>query len=135
MPWTSGSGTPATEAVLSPTPGILGRFPARSASRMAAHEKVLIFDLGSQYTQLIARRVRELGVFCEIVAHDLAATEVARQAPKGLILSGGPASVYEHKSPRVDPKLFELGVPVLGICYGLQLMAEVTGGKVGAAQS
>jgi GMP synthase (glutamine-hydrolysing) len=100
-----------------------------------AHEKVLIFDLGSQYTQLIARRVRELGVFCEIVPHDLPAAEVARQAPKGLVLSGGPASVYEHQSPRVDPKLFELGVPVLGICYGLQLMAEVTGGKVGAAHA
>ncbi|MCW8140293.1 MAG: glutamine-hydrolyzing GMP synthase, partial [Planctomycetota bacterium] len=102
---------------------------------MTAHEKVLIFDLGSQYTQLIARRIRELKVFCEIVRHDLPAAEVARQAPKGIVLSGGPASVYEHQAPRVDPGLFELGVPVLGICYGLQLMAEATGGKVGAAQA
>ncbi|MBX3466921.1 MAG: glutamine-hydrolyzing GMP synthase [Planctomycetes bacterium] len=102
---------------------------------MTAHEKVLIFDLGSQYTQLIARRIRELKVFCEIVRHDLPAAEVARQAPKGIVLSGGPASVYEHQSPRVDPAIFELGIPVLGICYGLQLMAEATGGKVGAAQA
>lgn len=100
---------------------------------MAAHEKILVFDLGSQYTQLIARRIREHKVFCEIVRHDLPAEEVARQAPRGIVLSGGPASVYEHASPRVDPKVFELGVPVLGICYGLQLMAEAAGGVVGAA--
>lgn len=102
---------------------------------MAAHEKILVFDLGSQYTQLIARRIREHKVFCEIVRHDLPADEVARQAPKGIVLSGGPASVYEHASPRVDPRIFDLGVPVLGICYGLQLMAETTGGKVGAAHA
>jgi GMP synthase (glutamine-hydrolysing) len=102
-------------------------------SKPAAHEKVLILDLGSQYTQLIARRVRELGVYSEIVRFDISADELRRRAPKGLVLSGGPASVYEHQAPKVDPKLFDLGIPTLGICYGLQLMAESTGGKVGAA--
>jgi GMP synthase (glutamine-hydrolysing) len=100
---------------------------------MAGHEKVLILDLGSQTTQLIARRIREAGVFCEIVRHDIPAAKVREQAPKGIVLSGGPASVYEERSPRVDPELLDLGVPVLGICYGLQLMAELLGGKVKAA--
>jgi GMP synthase (glutamine-hydrolysing) len=102
---------------------------------MAAHEKILILDLGSQYTQLIARRVRELGVFSEIVRFDITAAEVRARAPRGLILSGGPASVYEHASPRIDPGLLALEVPVLGICYGLQLMAETLGGKVAAAKA
>ena len=102
---------------------------------MATHERILILDLGSQYTQLIARRVRELGVFSEIVRFDLPLEEIRRRAPRGLILSGGPASVYEHKAPTVDPGLFDLGVPVLGICYGLQLLMERLGGKVTPAPS
>jgi GMP synthase (glutamine-hydrolysing) len=102
---------------------------------MAAHDKVLILDLGSQYTQLIARRVRELGVYSEIVRFDISAEEVKKRAPKGLVLSGGPASVYEHASPRIDARLLDLGVPILGICYGLQLMAEALGGAVGAAKA
>ena len=97
---------------------------------MATHERILILDLGSQYTQLIARRVRELGVFSEIVRFDIPLEEVRRKAPRGLILSGGPASVYEHQAPTVDPGLFDLGLPVLGICYGLQLLVERLGGKV-----
>ncbi|MEP6759549.1 MAG: glutamine-hydrolyzing GMP synthase, partial [Actinomycetota bacterium] len=93
---------------------------------------VLVVDLGAQYAQLIARRVREAHVYSEIVAHDLTATELAAKRPAGIILSGGPASVYAPNGPQVDPALFELGVPVLGICYGHQLMAQALGGEVGA---
>ena len=93
---------------------------------------VLVVDLGAQYAQLIARRVREAHVYSEIVPHDVAASDLARRRPAGLILSGGPASVYEPGAPSVDPGLFRLGVPVLGICYGHQLMARDLGGE-GAA--
>ncbi len=94
-------------------------------------DKILILDFGSQYTQLIARRLRELGVYCEI--HPCTAKEAAIRAygARGVILSGGPASVTAEGSPRPDPVVFELGVPVLGICYGLQLMAHTLGGRVG----
>ena len=93
-------------------------------------EKVLILDFGSQYTQLIARRVRELGVYCEIHRPDLPANELKVFGAKGVILSGSPHSVETEGSPRCDPTVFELGVPVLGICYGLQLMAKMLGGRV-----
>ena len=93
---------------------------------------VLVVDLGAQYAQLIARRVREARVYSEIVPHDLTAAELAAKAPAGIILSGGPASVYEPDGPRIDPGVFELGVPVLGICYGHQLMAQALGGEVAA---
>ena len=93
---------------------------------------VLVVDLGAQYAQLIARRVREAHVYSEIVAHDASADEVRARRPAGLILSGGPASVYADGAPQVDPGVFELGVPVLGICYGHQLMARVLGGEVAA---
>ncbi|MDZ7615983.1 MAG: glutamine-hydrolyzing GMP synthase [Patescibacteria group bacterium] len=95
-----------------------------------ADEKVLILDFGSQYAQLIARRVRQQHVYCEIVRHDIPAERVRELAPKGLILSGGPSSVYEPDAPRCDPEIFRLGLPVLGICYGMQLMCEALGGKV-----
>ena len=95
-----------------------------------SHEKILILDFGSQYTQLIARRVRELGVYCEIHRPDLPKTAIEAFAPRGIILSGGPMSVEEPGSPRPVPEVFELGVPVLGICYGLQLLAKMLGGKV-----
>src|SRR4051812_12714975 len=98
-------------------------------------ERILIFDFGSQYGQLIARRVREQNVFCQIVRHDLPAERVAELRPRGLILSGGPASVYAPGAPRCDPKLFDLGIPVLGICYGMQLACHQLGGEVRPAAS
>jgi GMP synthase (glutamine-hydrolysing) len=95
------------------------------------NELILIFDFGSQFGQLIARRVREQNVFCQIVRHDLTAERVRELNPKGIILSGGPASVYEPGAPHCDPKIFDLGIPVLGICYGMQLACQALGGKVG----
>lgn len=94
------------------------------------HEVVLILDFGSQYSLLIARRVRELGVYCEILPCTTSADEVAARKPAAIILSGGPASVHQPDAPTVDVKLFDLGVPVLGICYGMQLFSKLLGGTV-----
>jgi GMP synthase (glutamine-hydrolysing) len=91
---------------------------------------VLVVDLGGQYSQLIARRVREARVYSELVSHRASAADIRRRRPAALILSGGPASVYAEDAPQVDPGLFELGVPTLGICYGMQLMAQGLGGRV-----
>jgi GMP synthase (glutamine-hydrolysing) len=96
----------------------------------STHSKILILDFGSQYTQVIARRIRECQVYSEIIRFDTPAAEVAALKPKGLILSGGPASVYDKGAPQIDPRIFSLGVPVLGICYGLMLMANHLGGRV-----
>lgn len=96
----------------------------------SAHSKILILDFGSQYTQVIARRIRECQVYSEIVRFNIPAEEVAALAPKGIVLSGGPASVYDERAPQVDAKIFSLGIPVLGICYGMQLMAYHLGGQV-----
>jgi len=96
-------------------------------------EVVLILDFGSQYTQLIARRIREQQVYCEIHPYSLPLEELRRRKPKGIILSGGPASIYAPGSPRIEPQLYALGVPILGICYGLQLTAFLLGGKVARA--
>jgi len=93
---------------------------------------VLVVDLGAQYAQLIARRVRECHVYSEIVPHDLPVAELKAKRPAGLILSGGPASVYEPGAPKVDAELFHLGLPLLGICYGQQLMTQALGGEVRA---
>ena len=95
-----------------------------------ADEKVLVLDFGSQYAQLIARRVRQQQVYCEIVRHDIAARRIRELNPKGIILSGGPASVYEPGAPKCDPEIFRLGLPVLGICYGLHLACQALGGQV-----
>jgi GMP synthase (glutamine-hydrolysing) len=94
------------------------------------HETVLILDFGGQYTQLIARRVRELGVYSEIVPFNTSADEIHHKKPKGIILSGGPSSVYDEGAPHPDPAVIQMGVPVLGICYGVQLMAHFLGGEV-----
>ncbi len=92
--------------------------------------KILILDFGSQYTQLIARRVREVGVYSEIRAFDMSDEDIREYNPSGVILSGGPESVAAAGSPRAPQLVFELGVPVLGICYGMQTMAEQFGGTV-----
>src|SRR5438094_608820 len=96
----------------------------------STHSKILILDFGSQYTQVISRRIRECQVYSEIVRFDTPAAEIAAAKPKGIILSGGPASVYDKGAPQMDPKIFSLGIPVLGICYGLMLMAHHLGGQV-----
>lgn len=106
---------------------------AANGSRGIAEERVLVLDFGSQYAQLIARRVRENNVYCEIVRNDISAEQIRKHRPKGLILSGGPNSVYEAGAPKCDPGLFDLGVPVLGICYGMQLACDTLGGKVESA--
>src|SRR5205085_10851507 len=102
---------------------------------MGQNELVLVFNFGSQYGQLIARRVREQNVFCQLVRHDLSAERVQALKPSGIILSGGPSSVYEKNAPACDRKIFELGVPVLGICYGMQLACHLLGGQVKASPS
>ncbi len=93
-------------------------------------ERVLVLDFGSQYAQLIARRIREQNVYCEIVRHDISAETISARKPAAIVLSGGPASVYETGAPRCDPRIFRLGIPVLGICYGMQLASQALGGRV-----
>src|ERR671910_1769882 len=102
--------------------------------REVAADEVVVLDYGGQYSQLIARRVRELGVFSELLPHHVGADEVRRRRPKGLILSGGPASVYAPGAPRLDPELLELGIPVLGLCYGMQALVLTLGGRVEGAE-
>ena len=102
--------------------------------RELAHDEVVVLDYGGQYSQLIARRVRECGVFSELLPHHVGVDEVRRRKPKGLILSGGPASVYADGAPKLDPELLELGIPVLGICYGMQAIVLTLGGSVEGAE-
>jgi GMP synthase (glutamine-hydrolysing) len=98
------------------------------------HQTIVVLDFGSQFTQLIARRLRELSVYSEILPFDTPLAEIQRRKPVGIILSGGPTSVLESGAPRCDPAVVEAGVPVLGICYGMQLMTDLLGGKVAPAQ-
>jgi len=100
---------------------------------VGAQDLVLVLDFGSQYSQLIARRVREAGVYCELIAGTTPWETIRHRNPSALILSGGPASVYEEGAPRCDPAALAAGVPVLGICYGMQLLAYQLGGKVALA--
>lgn len=94
------------------------------------HQKVLVLDFGGQYNQLIARRVREQGVYCDLLPCDMSLEKIKEYNPIGIIFTGGPNSVYEDKSPKVDKGIFSLGIPVLGICYGCQLTAYLLGGTV-----
>jgi GMP synthase (glutamine-hydrolysing) len=98
-------------------------------------ERVLVIDFGSQYAQLIARRIREQNVYCEIIRHDVSAEVIQARNPVAIVLSGGPSSVYEDKAPRCDPRIFTLGVPILGICYGMQLATQALGGAVESCPS
>ncbi len=108
-----------------------GQAPQSSnASMDLLSERVLVLDFGSQFSQLIARRVRDQNVYCEIIRHDVSAEIIAARKPSAIILSGGPASVYEPDAPKCDPNIFGLGIPVLGICYGMQLVSQALGGMV-----
>ena len=93
-------------------------------------DTVLVVDFGAQYARLIARRVREAHVYSEIVPSSITVEEIQARAPKGIIFSGGPKSVYETPAPSIDPGIYELGIPILGLCYGAQLMALQLGGTV-----
>jgi len=95
-----------------------------------SNNSVLIIDFGSQVTQLIARRVREFGVFCEVKNHDTKIEDILQIMPRAIIFSGGPASVYENNAPKISPKIFDLNIPILGICYGEQLICDILGGRV-----
>src|SRR5271157_4062534 len=120
----------AEGATLTPSPTASARTPLRPA----AVEEVVVLDYGGQYSQLIARRIRDCGVFSEMLPHDVPLAEIARRKPRGVILSGGPASVYAPGAPRLERGLLELGVPVLGICYGMQLLVHQLGGRVEEAE-
>lgn len=129
---------------MSTTDGLTTHIPTGATASVAAGEvvaepsvdaeQVVVLDYGGQYSQLIARRVRELGVFSELLPHHVGAEEVRRRRPKGLILSGGPASVYAPDAPRLEQELLQLGIPVLGICYGMQLLTTELGGEVQGAE-
>src|SRR5262249_48968946 len=129
---------------LSTTDGLTTHVPTATTAAVAAGgrvaepaveaEQVVVLDYGGQYSQLIARRVRECGVFSQLLPHHVRPAGVARRRPKGLILSGGPASVYADGAPRLEQELLELGIPVLGICYGMQLLTSELGGEVQGAE-
>src|SRR5437868_733656 len=126
----------AEEAVAEQEGVPMAEGPVVTAPRPAGqHDTVAILDFGSQYTQLIARRVRELGVYCEILPHDAPRSEVERLHAKAFILSGGPASVYDDGAPSLPPYVLQSSLPVLGICYGMQLLTLAFEGRVEQSQS
>ncbi len=129
-PADGGEGSPREDGQGAPA----GTLKAAMAASAPAREEVVVLDYGGQYSQLIARRVRDCGVFSELLAHDVALEEIARRKPLGVILSGGPASVYADGAPPLERGLLELGVPVLGICYGMQLLVHELGGRVEQAE-
>jgi GMP synthase (glutamine-hydrolysing) len=102
---------------------------------MKKNELILILDFGSQYTQLIARRTRENNVYCEVVPYNISPKDIKKLKPKGIILSGGPASVYAENAPRCHKAIFSMGIPILGICYGMQLGCQMLGAKVAPVPS
>jgi GMP synthase (glutamine-hydrolysing) len=139
--WARAARRRRSERPISPEPGTLLASSPQGApvddgldEVRAGVDEVVVLDYGGQYSQLIARRVRECGVFSELLPHHVGAAEVARRRPRGVILSGGPASVYAEGAPPLDRELLQLGVPVLGICYGMQLIARELGGTVQGAE-
>ncbi|MCV3323434.1 glutamine-hydrolyzing GMP synthase [Pediococcus ethanolidurans] len=102
---------------------------------LSQFDKIIVLDFGSQYNQLITRRIREFGVYSELLSHNITADEILKINPKGIVFSGGPNSVYDDDAFRVDPEIYQLGIPILGICYGMQLMAYNLGGKVESANN
>src|SRR5687767_13170038 len=118
----------------SPVAGTVAAGIEPSAPR-AVTEEVLVLDFGGQYSQLIARRIRECGVFAELLPHDADLERIRERSPAALVLSGGPASVYSEGAPKLRRELLELGIPVLGICYGMQAMVLELGGRVEGAEA
>ena len=102
---------------------------------MKHKELVLVMDFGGQYSQLIARRIRECGVYCEIIPYNTPVDAIRAKQPQGIVFSGGPSSVYSEGAPQCSPEVFELNTPILGICYGMQLTTRVLGGEVSRAAS
>src|SRR5213592_3398050 len=119
---------------MEPTTSTEAVSPETEAGPITKTDEVLVLDFGGQYSQLIARRVRECGVFSELLPHTVDVEEIKRRRPRGLILSGGPASVYADGAPKLRDELLELGIPVLGICYGMQAMVLNLGGRVESAE-
>src|ERR1700759_3532818 len=112
----------------------MSQIEAQAGERAVVSEPerpLIVLDFGAQYSQLIARRIRELRVFSELLPYDTPVEELRRRDPLGIVLSGAPASINEPGAPELDPAVLELGVPVLGICYGMQAMARALGGEVG----
>lgn len=120
----------STSDLPAPTESQTSDSPSDVSPAALTDQRIVVLDFGSQYAQLIARRVREQNVYCTIVRHDISAQRIAELAPKGVILSGGPSSVYEEGAPQIDPAIFDLDIPILGICYGMQVACQALGGKV-----
>src|SRR5919198_6489730 len=130
---TEGAAVPATPTAAKGVTGTdaVSSEAAEVHAPETAHEEALVLDFGGQYSQLIARRIRECGVFAELLPHTTDSDHIRERRPTALVLSGGPASVYSEGAPELRPELLDLGIPVLGICYGMQAMMRVLGGGGG----